>query len=475
MKKRIAVVLAALMLAALAGCSGLTEALGGPTPTPTIEPTPTPSPTPEPICNPLTGETGDYVRARPVAVTLQSGEGSLPYWGISRAGLFVEGVSQGYAPTRMAVFARLSDVGKTGPVGKAQDLTLQFALPLNAVTAHIDKTVYAGNLLNVLRYQDLDGLHLGKLSYALDTDRYAAGVGAQNGWYTSSELMQTGLDTYGQSAQGDNTPAFRFGDRQPAAEDARNAVELTIGWSADSVTVLRYDSERNVYVWQDGSGATLEDANGEGALDFTNVLVLYASSGVKDDNITRQYDLSGGTGLYLYGGGWQTIRWTKGDATAPLELTDEAGEPLAIATGTTYLGVWGGYYGQTIRLTAADGGEQTLPEKPALLESGVPDEVAQAAEQEYQDYLNSVVLQAELEELRSQLAQAQTALDEANAALEEDPGNEEKTNAQVTAQAIVDQLTAKIQEKEEQLGPQEEPAQEEPAPEESAESGQPAE
>lgn len=475
MKKRIAVVLAALMLVALAGCSGLTEALGGPTPTPTIEPTPTPSPTPEPICNPLTGETGDYVRARPVAVTLQSGEGSLPYWGISRAGLFVEGVSQGYAPTRMAVFARLSDVGKTGPVGKAQDLTLQFALPLNAVTAHIDKTIYAGNLLNVLRYQDLDGLHLGKLSYALDTDRYAAGAGAQNCWYTSSELMQTGLDTYGQSAQGDNTPAFRFGDRQPAAEDARNAVELTIGWSADSVTVLRYDSERNVYVWQDGSGATLEDANGEGTLDFTNVLVLYASSGVKDDNITRQYDLSGGTGLYLYGGGWQTIRWTKGDATAPLELTDGAGEPLAIAAGTTYLGVWGGYYGQTIRLTAADGGEQTLPEKPALLESGVPDEVAQAAEQEYQDYLNSVVLQAELEELRSQLAQAQTALDESNAALEEDPGNEEKTNAQVTAQAIVDQLTAKIQEKEEQLGPQEEPAQEEPAPEESAESGQPAE
>ena len=101
--------------------------------------------------------------------------------------------------------------------------------------------------------------------------------------------------------------------------------------------------------------------------------------------------------------------------------------------------------------------------------------MAQAAEQEYQDYLNSVVLQAELEELRSQLAQAQTALDEANAALEEDPGNEEKTNALVTAQAIVDQLTAKIQEKEEQLGPQEEPAQEEPAPEESAESGQPAE
>ena len=60
MKKRIAVALATLMLAALAGCSGLTEAFGGPTPTPTIEPTPTPSPTPEPICNPLTGEMGDY-------------------------------------------------------------------------------------------------------------------------------------------------------------------------------------------------------------------------------------------------------------------------------------------------------------------------------------------------------------------------------------------------------------------------------
>ena len=83
---------------------------------------------------------------------------------------------------------------------------------------------------------------------------------------------------------------------------------------------------------------------------------------------------------------------------------------------------------------------------------------------------NRLTVDELLEELRSQLAQAQTALAEANAALEEDPGNEEKTNAQITAQAIVDQLTAKIQEREEQLGPQEEPA-----PEESAESEQPTE
>ena len=52
--------------------------------------------------------------------------------------------------------------------------------------------------------------------------------------------------------------------------------------------------------------------------------------------------------------------------------------------GKSFLAIWGGYYGQALRLLDGDGNEQALPEKPALLDSAVPDEAAEAAEQAQQ-------------------------------------------------------------------------------------------
>lgn len=66
----------------------------------------------------------------------------------------------------------------------------------------------------------------------------------------------------------------------------------------------------------------MTDADNGQQVGFTNVFVLYASSGIKDDGYTRQYDMTGGTGLYLQGGAWEQINWTKEDATGPFTLTD---------------------------------------------------------------------------------------------------------------------------------------------------------
>ena len=57
----------------------------------------------------------------------------------------------------------------------------------------------------------------------------------------------------------------------------------------------------------------------------------------RDDGVTRQYDLTGGTGTYLTKGGWETIQCTKGDATAPLQLTDTSGKTLDVNPGKSCL------------------------------------------------------------------------------------------------------------------------------------------
>ena len=191
--------------------------------------------------------------------------------------------------------------------------------------------------------------------------------------------------------------------------------------------------------------------NGQQA-GFTNVFVFYASSGIKDDGYTRQYDMTAGTGLYLHGGAWERINWTKEDATGPFVITNEAGETLVVSQGKSFIAIWGGYYGQSISLTAADGSAQTLPDKPALLESGIPDDAAAAAEAEYKAAQEATNAQAELARAQAELPDAQAALEEAQTALDADPENQDLITARDNAQANVDALTAILAAAEQQDG-----------------------
>lgn len=424
MRKSIRMAAALLSVLMLAACSapGSSEPTQTPAASPTAEPTPTPAPANN--TNPLTGETTetDYNNQRPVAVTLRNGEGSTPQWGVGKADLLVEGVSEGYDTTLTAVFATRNDISKVGPVGKVTDLGLQLVLPLNAVPVHIGKTTYASNLLNVLTYQDMDGLNVGTSGMAFDSDRYASGYREENCWYTTADLITAGLANYSMDTTGANMPLFHFEER-PAPE-SQNGVNLYITFSQAAGAELKYDAATGLYLRHNFDGTLTMDADSGQQASFKNVLVLYASSGVKDDGYTRQYDMNGGTGLYLTDGAWQEIRWTKGDATAPLSLTDTSGATLAVNPGKTYLAVWGGYYGQALQLFAGDGTEQTLPEKPALLESGVSDEAAEAA-QANQDIENAYLA------AQTELAAAQQAV--TDAAATEDTSDDEAAAQRLTA------------------------------------------
>ena len=186
-----------------------------------------------------------------------------------------------------------------------------------------------------------------------------------------------------------------------------------------------------LYLKNNADGSPMMDAGNNEQAAFTNVFVLYASSGVKDDGVTRQYDLTGGTGIYLTKGGWETIQWTKGDATAPLQLTDASGKTLDVNPGKSFLAIWGGYYGQALRLLDGDGNEQALPEKPALLDSAVPDEAAEAAEQAQQH------AQA-LADAQDKLNQAQTALNEALQAQQDAAGTADSADDDAASQRVAE-------------------------------------
>ena len=453
----------------LGGCAAAGES--GASSSESAAPTTTPTATPQadPVPNPLTGVAdADYTNRRPVAVTLRTLSGATPHWGLSGADVLVEGVSEGTTAGMMALYANADAISKAGPVGPGRDLFLQFALPLNAVPVHIDKNVYASNLLNTLSYQDLDGYHIGKAAFAFDQDRQNAGYREENCWYTTGEMIRNGLSNYGTTLEGANTPLFVFGERPAVEEAARNGTSLTITFSADDSEQLNYQPDTGLYVKTNADGSPTLDADNGQQVAFTNVFVLYASSGIKDDGYTRDYALTGGAGIYLTGGAWEPIQWSKEDATGPLQLTTADGQTLIVSPGKSFIAIWGGYYGQGLRLTAADGTEQALPEKPALLESGISDEAAAAAQAEFDAKQRIINAQAAVDDANAQLPDAQTALEEAQAALDADPENQDLIAKRDEAQAALDALNQTIADNQAILD--EAGVTATPAPEESASS-----
>ena len=212
----------------LGGCASAGES--GASSSESAAPTATPTATPQadPVPNPLTGVAdADYTNRRPVAVTLRTLSGATPPLGAVRRRRAGGGRQRRHhrrydGPVRQC---RRHQQGRAG--GPRAGSVFAVCPALNAVPVHIDKNVYASNLLNTLSYQDLDGYHIGKAAFAFDQDRQNAGYREENCWYTTGEMIRNGLSNYGTTLEGANTPLFVFGERPAVEEAARNGTSLT--------------------------------------------------------------------------------------------------------------------------------------------------------------------------------------------------------------------------------------------------------
>ena len=343
MKKLAAILLCAVLLTGCGAASKAPEAVSSAADTAaaaetasavSAAATPVPTATPFPAeLDPLTGlARQDTTPWRPAAVTISNAAAATRQWGLADAEIVMEALSVGKSTDLCLWYSSLSAVPMVGPVTQGNDVFWQFALPENAIPVQKGSSLYAENLLNCYGVQPLDAMYLGVNCF--DFEHSIPGVADAYCWYTSGAALQRGLDSYALAAQGATAPLGCFGT--PAAGSAVQSI--TIAYSDASATVLSWDAASGLWGMSRG-GAPQCDATTGAQAAFSNVLVLYASAGVKDDGYTRDYALSGGTGLYLTGGTWQAIRWSKGATGAPLMLTDTSGNSLKLNTGKTYVGI----------------------------------------------------------------------------------------------------------------------------------------
>ena len=340
---------------------------------------------PAPGISPITGKEAAAPGQRPVAVMLYNTRACRPQWGITDAALLIEANTEGQGTMLMAVLEGTDLMEKVGPVGPARDVYLQMVMPFGAIPMFNGCDAYTSNLLNTYAYQPIDGHYAGVTAFDYDSSR--RGVYApEYGWYAHSALMDGALGLYGQSAQGD-TPSF-FNFSQQTAPQNENGGLLEIVYGSDRAAYLTYNGSS--YVLSEAGDAQVDETDPENEPDFDNVVLLMARSGLKDNWVNRDYDLTQGTALYLYGGGAKALNWQKAGPAAPVKFYDAGGSEVGLMPGRTYLGIWGGFEGQYLRLLSQNGTEQPLPALPEALPLPAPspeprDAYAQIEEQQAEE------------------------------------------------------------------------------------------
>lgn len=294
------------------------------------------------IYNPLTGEEGfssAAVGKRPVAIMINNAPSARPQWGLCTPDIVVEGLVEGSATRMMWIYADAEDIPeKVGSLRSARHDFLEVAQGFDAIFVHWGGSNLAYDALSNSGYDHLDGIYLGDAYAHRDNTRNVAIE--HRGYMVGSEIREliekkefrTDIKSRAESP-------FEFskdGDRTLSGGDC---LQVTASFSSYYIHTFKYDSKTGLYTNYMGETPMTQDGGEE--MTVKNVIILYTpvvSVGDSDGHVDM--DLTSGSGIYVSGGKYETIRWEKGsDEYAPLKLYSEDGNELVLNTGKSWMGL----------------------------------------------------------------------------------------------------------------------------------------
>lgn len=294
------------------------------------------------IYNPLTGEPGfspSAVGKRPIAFMINNAPSARPQWGLCTPDIVIEGLVEGSASRMMWIYADPETVPeKVGSMRSARHDFLEIAQGLDAIFVHWGGSTYAYDALESSGYDHLDGIYLGPNYTHRDNTRNVAIE--HRGYMVGSEIRELiesrGFRTQVKSEAANPFEFSKDGDRTLSGGDC---LQVTTSFSSYYSHTFKYDSQTGLYTNYMGETPMTQD--GGEVMKVKNVVILYTPVTYLGDSLGRiDMDLTGGTGIYISGGKYETIRWEKGsDEYAPLKLYSENGDELVMNAGKSWIGL----------------------------------------------------------------------------------------------------------------------------------------
>lgn len=346
MKKRIlALILGVIMLTAIVGCEKKDNSSSVPSDTLSeVE-----EQASDYIINPLTG-TADLKasaeKLRPTAIMINNIETA---WGVqsslSNADIVYETYVEGGITRLLAVFKDIRKVGKDkiGSLRSGRYSYVELAL------GHDARFVHAG------LDDDYCRPHISSLGTTTVDLNTTATIGSVLGGNGCAERIPNGL-SYEHTLYTHGNDIFKYlkentdyklsapqENWQNFLEEGKEYVpaggvckELYVPFSGSYSAEFKFNEKTKSYDKYRYTTVQKDYAN-DNTVSFENVLVLYSTVTYFSDNKHVKTDLSSGSGYYVSNGGYSKIKWSKGDATSSLKITDENGNNIDYNAGKTYV------------------------------------------------------------------------------------------------------------------------------------------
>ncbi|MDD7353920.1 MAG: DUF3048 domain-containing protein [Oscillospiraceae bacterium] len=287
--------------------------------------------------NPLTGESGydeHLLDERPVAVMVENTPSARPQWGLCSPDIIVETEVEGGITRMMWLYANEDRVAdKVGPVRSARNAYVELAGGLDAVFFHIGASDLAYKILRKGVVDDIDGMAVN--FYSRDKSR---NVAVEHTAYTTKTAVAKAIEEHISNTKlGDSykNPLSFVESGATASGSACSSIKAV--FSDDYRHTFEYNSSDSLYYnWMNSKEMT--DENGK-QMAVKNVIVLYADMvDLGDEKGHVDVDLSSGDGYYASEGKVISVKWSKGNLSDKLKITDENGNDISLNTGKSWIG-----------------------------------------------------------------------------------------------------------------------------------------
>jgi hypothetical protein len=291
----------------------------------------------ESVYNPLTNEMVEGRIHRPIAVMLDNSGPARPQSGIGSADIVYEMPVEGGYSRLMALFTNITD-SEVGPIRSARPCFLDRAMEIKTIYVHCGGSDRA---YEDIRSEDIENID--QASAQASVFWRADHRESPHNVYTTLEKIAAYANVLNYE-NSDIIPVFNFSDVEKINEDSENSVNDVDMWIFEDYTVqYQYNQETNQYD-RYVNNKLYKDEETDQQVSVSNIIFQSCKTKRDDGSYdgngrTIVYSVGEGEGYLLTGGGVEKITWLKTDRYEVTEYFDEAGNPIQLNAGKTWVHV----------------------------------------------------------------------------------------------------------------------------------------
>lgn len=294
--------------------------------------------------NPLTGVadlSDEAIGKRPVAVMVNNIKQAFPQYGIAQADVIFEMPVEDRSTRFMAMYGDYTKVPKICSVRSCRSYFPVMSESFDAIYVHWGMGAGMESYVKSLGLTKFDGITNDGNMFGRDKEMRDKGYALEHtGYFDGTKLpgvlekRESRIDIEADKA------GYAFNFHPYGTVVTPTGTPCTIASVDFGITVSKftYDPTTDTYFKEHNNAKHMDGVTGT-QLNFTNVIVLETSVTMAENGVHRVVEWHGGNGYYVSNGMVQKITWSKADEQSKLLFFDEAGNPLVINRGKTYIGV----------------------------------------------------------------------------------------------------------------------------------------